>query len=330
MKRAVLSCALLLEAKEISLWFSQLLVKIQSSDGSLQLYQQLATLEAKVDKLHEGINIVSSCLIRHLGDRLDHASMFCQLLIGTGPISVPLTTVDVNSIPQAVWNLLQRDRCPKSMVSELHVLFEVCQFQTTQFLLNCLTVQGARRTSGSSTEICSVLQPMHTVCKSQWVLGSRKGWTWLAGLPDQQPPSYVCFHCFLAGNTELWSWNWGTPSHDCCCKLLGSKQICLPHEQKKCSMRASMHRPITISQDKSVMSCGEHVTHPRRSQLTVFKLGFKILSFLFLLHPGTWYFVRNCKASQEAHRDRQVLDFSYMSTCTSLSHRTQSSNRWSI
>lgn len=213
-------------------------------------------------------------------------ALSCSLLIGTGPISVPLTTVDVNNIPEAVWNLLQRDRCPKSMVSELHVLFEMCQFQTTQFLLNCLTVQGARRTSGSSTEICSVLQPMHTVCNTQWVLGSRKAWTWLAGLPYQPPPSYVCFHCFLAGNTELWSWNWGTPSDDCCCKLLGSKQICLPHEQKKCSMRASMHRPITISQDKSVMSCGEHVTHPRRSQVTVFKLGLK-LSF-----PVTsWYLV---------------------------------------
>lgn len=127
---------------------------------------------------------------------------------------------------------------------------------------------------------------MHTVCNTQWVLGSRKAWTWLAGLPYQHPPSYVCFHCFLAGTTELWSWNWGTPSHDCCCKLLGSKQICLPHEQKKCSMTASTHRTITISQDKSAMSCGEHVTHPCRSQLTVFKLGLK-LSF-----PVTsWYLV---------------------------------------
>ncbi len=165
--------------------------------------------------------------------------------------SADSTSIITDNIPQAVWNLWQRDRWTGS-----------CQFQTTQFLLNYyLAVQGARRTSGSSMEICSVLQPMHCGFLVLGRLGL--GHDWRACCTNTHSVAYVFSACH-AGNTELWSWNWGTPSYNCCCKLLGSKQICLPHEQKKCSMRASMHRTITISEDKSGMSCGEHVIHPRR------------------------------------------------------------------
>ena len=51
-------------------------------------------------------------------------ALSCSLLIGTGPISVPLITVDVNNIPQAVWNLLQRDRW--TGLSKKHGLWIAC------------------------------------------------------------------------------------------------------------------------------------------------------------------------------------------------------------
>ena len=231
--------------------------------------------------------------------------------------SADSTSIITDNIPQAVWNLWQRDRWTGS-----------CQFQTTQFLLNYyLAVQGARRTSGSSMEICSVLQPMHCGFLVLGRLGL--GHDWRACCTNTHSVAYVFSACH-AGNTELWSWNWGTPSYNCCCKLLGSKQICLPHEQKKCSMRASMHRTITISEDKSGMSCiVMWWTCNTPSQIEVNWLFSSLVLLLsFLQHPGTWYFVGNYKASHEAYRNRQVLDFAY--TCTSLSHCTQSSSRWSI
>ena len=117
-----------------------------------------------------------------------------------------------------------------------------------------------------------------------WVLG-RLGHDWRACRTNTHPVTYV----FIAFLQEPQNFEVETEEHlltTAVANYLDPSKFACPMSRRKCSMTASMHRTITISQDKSVMSCGEHVTHPCRSQLTVFKLGLK-LSF-----PVTsWYLV---------------------------------------